>query len=265
MKDNTIVIPRHFLLISAALLSIIFCNTLSYADTVYLKNERKVEGIILREDDNGVEVNMGFGTIAVHKSEIKAIERSRPEEKESLYEKWDGEQAELTKREAEYAQAREQRAEQNRRIAEEETRAKVETAGGASNEVQLLKSEGSKDMLVEAVLNGQAKATLIVDTGAEQVVLIRRIGEALGVNLSPEGNDIAEIHLAGRKRPSRPVMLEALRLGGIEEAKVVAFVLLDDVDVSGLKDGLLGTSFLNRFHCQIDLKRLKMTLDKIKK
>ncbi len=146
-----------------------------------------------------------------------------------------------------------------------------ETAGNKSKvnekgEVAIKRDPQSHSVLVEAVLNDGTKAILIVDTGADMVVLSKRIGEKLGVDVSTDtGNDIAEMRLAGGKSAKvRMTILKRVSIEAVEEKDVKAAVLLEDEDGSGFKDGLLGRSFLNRYNISIDLQKMKMLMEKIK-
>ena len=87
-------------------------------------------------------------------------------------------------------------------------------------------------------------------------------GEELGLDLSDTVNNIATLQLAGGHRvAAKMVMLKSVRIKDIEVKNVLAGVLLDDGGI-GFKDGLLGMTFLNRFNLKIDLKNMKMALEK---
>ena len=106
------------------------------------------------------------------------------------------------------------------------------------------------------------KATLVLDTGASIVVLTKRMGEELGLDLTDTKNSLATLQLAGDHRvTAKMVMLKSVRINDIEVKNVLAGVLLDDASI-GLKDGLLGMTFLNQFNLKIDLKNMKMALEK---
>ena len=77
--------------------------------------------------------------------------------------------------------------------------------------------------------------------------------------------EIMELHLpGGRTVNAKAVILKSVSIGAVEEKDVLAAVLLEDVVDTGIKDGLLGQSFLNRFTIKIDLKIMKMYLEKLK-
>ena len=54
---------------------VFFCAT-AVADTIFLKNGRKLEGIVTRETDKLVEIEVGFGTLKLTRDEIQSIERT---------------------------------------------------------------------------------------------------------------------------------------------------------------------------------------------
>ncbi|MBI5143605.1 MAG: retropepsin-like domain-containing protein [Candidatus Omnitrophica bacterium] len=164
-------------------------------------------------------------------------------------------------RDEEFAEARKKRFEEYEKWAREGAMKKA-SEGIAGDEIKLLKAENSKDLMVEVVINGSAKATLILDTGSYDIVLTRRMGEVLGIDFSDTKNKVKSIRLAGKERLAKVVDLDSIRIQDIEEKDLIADVLFEDVDVLGLKDGLLGLAYLDRFNCVIDLDRMKMRLQR---
>ena len=59
-----------------------------YADTLYLKNGRQIEGIIKSENNGAVEIEVYGGSIKMHNSDIDKIERSEETDNEALRSKW---------------------------------------------------------------------------------------------------------------------------------------------------------------------------------
>jgi clan AA aspartic protease (TIGR02281 family) len=239
----------------------VFLPAQALADKIFLKSGTEFEGVITKESEVSVELDMGGGTMTISKDKIRSISRSTPEEKETLRQAIDTRQARLKAKEEEFS------AERERRFSDYGEWAKETAAGkphniSVPNEVRLLKVEYSKDILVEAVINGKVKATLILDTGSPFIVLTRRMGDALGVDFSDMKRNVSEIHLAGRRRLVKVVRLESVRLQDVEEKDIMADVLIENEDVLNLKDGLLGMAFLNRFVCVIDLENMKMRLQK---
>jgi len=58
------------------------------SDMVYLKSGGSIEGLIEKEDEEQVTLNIGYGKIALDKKDIKNIYRYNPSEKEELVESW---------------------------------------------------------------------------------------------------------------------------------------------------------------------------------
>ena len=230
------------------------------ADTVYFNNGGTIEGIIKSEDASNVQMDIGFGTITCDKREIMKIERSSAADTEVLTEKWERKRQELKDSEEEFARERQKRfAEYEKQIREEREKKEKELTGQGT--VNLARDLVSGNILVDSLVNGNVKAMLVLDTGASIVVLTRQKGEELGLDLSPDKN-IATLQLAGsHKAAAKMVMLKSVRINDIEVKDVLAGVLLEDPGI-GFKDGLLGMTFLNRFNLKIDLKNMKMSLEK---
>lgn len=62
--------------------------TFAFSDAVYLKSGGSIEGIIEREDQNMVTLNIGYGKISLDKKDIKSIYRYDANEKDDLVESW---------------------------------------------------------------------------------------------------------------------------------------------------------------------------------
>jgi predicted transglutaminase-like cysteine proteinase len=68
----------------------------AYSDVVYLKNGRQLEGIIITENKEYVEVNVGFGFVKFYHEAIEKVEYSSEEGKQRIEKLW-------KKRKEEYA------------------------------------------------------------------------------------------------------------------------------------------------------------------
>lgn len=233
----------------------------SMADTIFFSNGGSVEGIIKDEDAGNVNIDIGFGTITCARGEIKSITRSTPDEIRALTEKWEKKRQELKSGEATFELERKRNFEEYERWTKEE-RERQEREQIAAGTISLMRDPETKSILVEATVNERVKATLVLDTGASIVVLTRRIGEELGIDLSDTRNNIVTLQLAGEhKVGAKLVMLKSVRINDIEVKDVMAGILLEDGGM-GLKDGLLGMTFLNRFNLKIDLKNMRLSLEK---
>ena len=239
-----------------------FIPAFLFADTIYFKNGGTIEGIIKSEDNNSVEMGIGFGTITCAKQEIIKIERSTPGEKGALSEKWNKKKEELQRSEVDFERERQKRFAEYDKWTNEERERKLKEENTLAGTIDLARDPDSKSILVEVFLNDKAKATLVLDTGANIVVLTRQKGEELGLDLSDAVNNVATLQLAGEHKVlAKMVMLKSVRIKDIEVKDVLAGVLLEDSGL-GFKDGLLGMTFLNRFNLKIDLKNMKMALEK---
>ena len=208
-----------------------------FADTVYLKNGRSIDGFVKSEQEDIIQLDIGCGTVGFLKSEVERIYRSTPEESESLLRKW-----ELQK--------------QQRQTQEQEKQKEKQL----SDSVPVRQDNGH--MFVNAVLNEKIKATLLIDTGASVVILSKELAQKL--NFAPaKQQKTAQLQMAdGRKIEANIFRLESVRLQGIEEKNVEAAVLPAEFSGSLLHDGLLGMSFLNRFNFSFDYKNNRLFLKK---
>ena len=231
------------------------------SDTIHLSNGRSLRGIISKESAASVELQTSGGSVTINRAAIKKISRGSPEAIARLKDRWAEYQANIETQKEGLAEERQKRSKAYEEWVRENTAKKVRSDLDV-NEIKLLKTEHSKDIMVEVLINDTVKASLILDTGSYDIVLTRRIGDALKVDFSDTKNNVVSIRLAGKVRLAKVVMLDALSIQNVKERGLPADVLFDDEDVLGLKDGLLGLAFLNRFESIIDLNKMKMRLQK---
>lgn len=201
------------------------------SDIIYLQNGRNIKGLVKSEDAKTVEVDVGFGTIKFSREQIESIDSSSAEEAALIRQEW--------KR---YNEARQKK-------------------DSDPEEVEFSKT--SEGIIVNAVLNKKARASLILDTGASLVLLSPGIGKELGLETSAlKKGIIAKISLAdGSEADARLIILENVNIGGVEAKNVEGAVLLNE----GVKhDGLLGRSFLNKFNFQVDAANKKLILKRLR-
>ena len=236
----------------------------AHADTISLKNGGSIAGIIEKEDDKSVEVNTGFGTVTFKKAEIKDIERSSAEESRKITRKWEEKRDELKSKEKEFEEARDKRSESAYENWIEDEKAKKLKEEGAAKQINIVREPDGKGIMVEALLNNRVKANLILDTGASIIALSRKVGEELGIDLSDTKKDVMEMRLAdGSKTMAKAIILDSVKVQDVEVKNVMAAIMLDQVPVIGVTEGLLGMSFLSKFNLKTDLKSMKMSLEKI--
>ena len=121
---------------------------------------------------------------------------------------------------------------------------------------------GDGHFIVEARINGNIKARLMVDTGASMVVLSERLGKLLKVSGNKNLPTI-EVSTAGGKVESPLFFLNSIKVGHAREFGVEATT---NPHFEGKKvDGLLGMSFLGEFKLEMDRTNLKMFLKPLAK
>lgn len=207
------------------------------ADTLYLKNGRAIEGLIKNEDENRLILEVCSGAVTFNKSEIEGIEKSTLEEASAMRLKWEAQKQENQKRWI------------VQRIEEEAAPKKIEF------------SQDTQNIILPVLLNKKVETRLVLDTGASTVMLRKDIAKKLNINLDnlkPE----SKVTLAdGRKVNAKLVMLESVKVEGVEANDVEAIILSEEGDI-GFGDGLLGMSFLKRFNFKVDHENKKLILEK---
>ena len=111
-----------------------------------------------------------------------------------------------------------------------------------NRKLQVLITKDKQGMFsTEAVINGTATVAALIDTGASEVAMNRKMAEKLQLNLS---NGIRQaVDTAGGQANSQEIMLDSVKVGSIELHHVSALI----VDSSGMDNYiLLGMSFLGR-------------------
>ncbi|MFA5200224.1 MAG: TIGR02281 family clan AA aspartic protease [Candidatus Omnitrophota bacterium] len=213
---------------------------LAYADTIYLKNGRAIEGIISKETESGISLDIGSGVLKFYKDQIENIERSSSEGARLIRQKWSNRQA------ADQARA-------------------LEILEKADHEPKLVAiNEQSGHLIVETLLNKKVKVKLMLDTGASLIVLSNRAASGLRIPVSNDPRDYLFLAMAdGRKVGARRVILDSVNVQGSELRRVEAAVLLKEESNLLSADGLLGMSFLKKFSFKIDRKNNKLVLEKI--
>jgi clan AA aspartic protease (TIGR02281 family) len=215
------------------------CVSTLYADTLYLKNKRSMEGIVKSEDSEMVDLEVYGGSVKFKKSEIDRIEKTTAAESGLLRRKWEAKKKE-----------QQQRIEQQK-LAEEEKPKRIEF------------SKDSQGIIIEATLNNKVKVSLVLDTGASVILLGKGVAEKLGINPGNMKPD-AKITVAdGRKVDAKYITLESVKVVNVEAVKVEAAIIFDEIGDAGFHDGLLGMSFLKRFNFKVDQRDKKLILERL--
>lgn len=185
-----------------SLLVLLFISKESWADTLYLKNGRSVEGFIKSEDGDSVSLDIGLGTVGFRKIDIDKIYRSNHVESELLRQKWEKQRID--------------------RIKKQEEESRIEAAKAKADDLkpkQVLVSRESGHIFVQARINDKVPAELLLDTGASFVLLSNEIGRRLGVD-KDKRKSIVKMQVAdGRQVDAQYVLLESLKVQGLRPRK----------------------------------------------
>ena len=119
--------------------------------------------------------------------------------------------------------------------------------------------DGQGHLLADVLINNKIHASLVVDTGSPVVMLTSSFIQKLGLDLSQSNEGYVEV-LNGKYKAAA-VSLDSIKLGGAQAQDVSATVLLEDS--KEIKDGLLGLSFLSKFHFTLDQTGQKLILRKL--
>lgn len=113
-------------------------------------------------------------------------------------------------------------------------------------------------LVVMATLNDSKQARLIVDTGASQTIISRRLATELGLASTAYATRVL-LHTASGSVQVDAVILDAIRIGGAELRN--SQVLIHDLpDLPFTVDGLLGLSFLGAYQITLDSSRGELHL-----
>lgn len=111
--------------------------------------------------------------------------------------------------------------------------------------------------LVRALVNGRREALFFVDTGASLTTISKGLAQELGVAAGPGSPTVILVTASGRIEV--PVAsVESIQVGGLEARNVRVAVF--DLPGGSQVAGLLGNTFLSRFHVQLDPAQGVLTL-----
>ena len=215
------------------------CVSTLYADTLYLKNGRSIEGIVKSEDSSMVDLEVHGGSVKFKKSEIDRIDRTTAEESGLIRKKWEEQKIE------------QQQKIEKQKLEEEQKPKRIEF------------SKGSQGMIIEVTLNNKVKASLVLDTGASVILLGKGVAEKLGINLDNMKPDAKLTVADGRQVNAKYIILDSVKIADVETTKVDAAIMLDEIVGVDFKDGLLGMSFLKRFNFKVDQKNKRLILERL--
>jgi len=119
--------------------------------------------------------------------------------------------------------------------------------------------DGQGHFLADVLINSKIHAFLVVDTGSPVVMLTSSFIQKLGLDLSQSNQGYVEV-LNGKYKAAA-VTLSKVTVGEAFAQDVSAAVLLEKSQ--GINDGLLGLSFLSKFHFTLDQTGQKLILKKL--
>jgi len=119
--------------------------------------------------------------------------------------------------------------------------------------------DGQGHLLADVLINGSVHASLVVDTGSPVVMLTSSFVQKLGLDLTQANTGYVEV-LNGKYKAAA-VSLDSVKLGDAQAEDVGATVLLENN--KEISDGLLGLSFLSKFHFTLDQTGQKLVLKKL--
>ena len=216
---------------------LVIFTTNVYADTLYLKNGRQIDGIIKSESNGVVEMEVYGGSIKMHNNDIDRIERLGEEDNEALRSKWGNQKTAFENKLRQY------------KIEEEHKPKEVEF------------SDENQNITVKALINEEIATSLVLDTGASTIMLRRHVADKLGIKLDKPD---AKVTLAnGKTVDAKQVILRSVKVQDSEAFNVGAAILMEEDNGLGAADGLLGMSFLKNFSFKIDQKYKKLILEKL--
>ncbi|MBF0511630.1 MAG: TIGR02281 family clan AA aspartic protease [Candidatus Omnitrophica bacterium] len=121
-----------------------------------------------------------------------------------------------------------------------------------------LAPDGQGHFLVEVLINNKVHASLVIDTGSPVVVLNADFVKKLDLDVNELAPGYVEL-LNGRYRAGA-LSLNSVKIGDVEAHNIGTTVLIDEN--KDIKDGLLGLSFLSKFHFNLDQTGQKLILKK---
>ena len=112
-------------------------------------------------------------------------------------------------------------------------------------------------LLVRALMNGRREVLFVVDTGASLTTISTGLARELGISFG-SGSPMVTFATASGIIRAPVASVESIQVGGAEAREVQVAVL----DLPGALQvvGLLGNTFLSRFHVQLDAMQGVLTL-----
>jgi clan AA aspartic protease (TIGR02281 family) len=113
-------------------------------------------------------------------------------------------------------------------------------------------------ILVDAILNDRVKARMILDTGANLVVITEELSKKLNQDISFK-DEVIKINTNCGEVEGRSLVIQKIELGQTMKRNVRSVITPDNYAFKGF-DGVLGLSFLGEFKVTVDYKNGKILL-----
>lgn len=235
-------------LVASALLASLLWQGICFADTVVLKNGRKLQGIIRSADEDAeITLEVGSGTLVLSRDEVAVVKRSGEGEHESLRSEW---QIRRLRSEAAYNQGLAQE-----RIRSEEE-AKLEKL--KAKPIALTSKTGGH-LYVEASINDLPARMLMVDTGAPMVILSRATAEEVGIDFDVPRQHVTS-SIGGHKIDGFIVQLDKVEVNGFWVRNIKTLVHTERGKSWAYNLDILGMSYFEHFHFELNAKKKILTL-----
>lgn len=117
--------------------------------------------------------------------------------------------------------------------------------------------DGIGRIAAPVMINGQGPFRFILDTGANQSVLTRRVAEAVGIVLNPESRLM--LHGVTGSLAVQAVELDSLQAGDLVQRNLKVAVL---DSVMGGADGILGTQGFDDLRVTVEFRRDRITIER---
>ncbi len=208
-------------------------STTACADTVYTRDKRTWQGLIIAENKHQVWLDLGFDIAIIKKEKIIRILRSDSQTAKNIS-----------------AELKTKRQKRNQMLLSRDQKPR---------EVPFETFQGH--ILVQALLNGHVKSKLLLDTGSTFTFLSQEIASKLGIPNDNKGLAAQVMTSDGRSQKMLVSTLRTVRVGTAEARDVMVAILPKMREKTPFADGLLGVSFLSRYNFKIDYKRSKLILE----
>ena len=217
------------------------------ADTLLLTNGRKVQGIVVSvEDDPSVVLEVGSGRMVFAREEVALITPSEAQEHDAMRENW------LKKKLDTEAAFQLGSMQERLRTSEEQ---KLEALKPKMTTLTV----DNGYLFTEVSVNDRPASKFLLDTGAPTVVLTKKTGEDLGI-LGGRNLQTGTVQIAGHSMACVRVRLDKVEVQGFWARNVDTIILTEEGEDFIFHQDILGMSYLENFHFEVNVKERKLSL-----